>query len=212
VRAEKRETGAMSVSGFEIEPVGLGRARLVRGPRFGDDRGSFSVIANHDLYAALGMQTDYLQQNQSLSRDSGTVRGLHYQTPPHDQAKLVRVVRGRILDVIVDARVGSRTHGEHRAIMLDGKSRDQLFVPRGFLHGFMTLEPDTVVAYTVDNRYAPEAEFSIAWNDPELAIDWPGTEAGPTLSDKDAAGLPWSSVGETFRSLAPADVAGGEQA
>ena len=189
----------MSVSGFEVEPLALSGAALIRLPRFGDSRGTFSVLANQELFAALGMGVGDQQQNLSRSARAGTVRGLHCQAPPHAQAKLVTVLQGSILDVLVDARSDSPTFGQYRAVVLDADNRRALFVPRGYLHGFVTRTNDTMVHYTVDNAYAPEADLSIAWNDPDLAIDWQFDPDTVTLSDKDAAGRPWTAIGDMFR-------------
>jgi len=191
----------MSVSNFEIRPLNLENAACVRQPRFADGRGSFSVLANHELFASLGMQTSFLQQNMSASKAAGTVRGLHYQAPPAAQAKLVNVISGRIFDVLVDARPNSPGFGRHCTVTLDADTPTGVFVPRGFLHGFMTLEPETTVLYTVDHPYAPDLDVSIAWNDPELGIEWPFDPSEVTLSGKDVAGAPWSSVGDTFASI-----------
>ncbi|WP_323761801.1 dTDP-4-dehydrorhamnose 3,5-epimerase [Maricaulis sp.] len=188
----------MSVSAFDITPLDLQGAARVQQPRFADGRGSFAVLANHDLFASLGMQTAFLQQNISVSREAGTVRGLHYQAPPAAQAKLVNVVAGRIFDVLVDARPHSSSFGRHCAVTLEAGTSAGVFVPRGFLHGFMTLEPDTTVLYTVDNPYAPALDFSIMWNDPDLGINWPVAPSKVTLSGKDSAAAPWTSVGDTF--------------
>lgn len=158
-------------------------------PRFVDDRGSFAVTFEVGVAAGLGMTEPFVQDNHSVSIPVGTLRGLHLQLPPFSQGKLVRVVRGRILDVVVDLRADSRRRGEHAAIELDAETGHQLWVPRGFAHGFCTLEPDTEVIYKVDNAYAPSAERSLAWNDPTLGIDWPVDEATVTLTPKDAAGL-----------------------
>lgn len=131
-----------------------------------------------------------MQDNHSLSRDAGTVRGLHYQVYPFAQNKLVRVLRGRILDVAVDLRRSSPSFGKYVAVELSNENWQQLFVPVGFAHGFMTLEPDTEVFYKVTNFYSPDHDKGIAWDDPELAIEWPIHFANVTLSEKDSK-LPW---------------------
>ncbi len=132
----------------------------------------------------------FVQDNESFSAIPGTIRGLHYQLDPHAQAKLVRVLRGRVLDIVVDIRRGSPTFGEHVALELTADLGNQLLVPVGFAHAFCTLEPDVHIAYKVSARYAPETERTIRWDDPALGIEWPSWAAlgvdGPTLSDRDA--------------------------
>jgi dTDP-4-dehydrorhamnose 3,5-epimerase len=158
-------------------------------PRFADDRGSFAVTFEAGAAQELGLPTVFVQDNHSVSVPVGTLRGLHLQLPPCAQGKLVRVVRGRVIDVVVDLRPGSPTRGRHAAIELDAERGNQLWVPRGFAHGFCTTEPETEVIYKVDAPYAPVAERTLAWNDPTLGIDWPVDEASVTLAAKDAAGL-----------------------
>ena len=152
--------------------------------RHGDDRGWFSEVFRVDALDAAGIDIEFVQDNESFSAVPGTLRGIHYQTEPWVQTKLVRVLRGAVLDVAVDLRRGSPTFGEHVSVTLTSESGNQLLVPGGFDHAFCTLEPDTHVAYKVDNPYAPEAERSIRWNDPQLAVDWP--TADPVLSARDA--------------------------
>lgn len=160
--------------------------------RFGDERGWFSEVFKAEALREAGIDVEFVQDNESFSVTPGTIRGLHYQIDPHPQAKLVRVVRGRVLDVAVDVRRGSPTFGRHVAVELTASLGNQLLVPVGFAHAFCTLEPDVHVAYKVSGRYARECERTIRWDDPELAIEWPewsdlGVD-GPTLSAKDAAG------------------------
>ena len=138
-------------------------------------------------FAALGLTDVYVQDNHSLSRLPGTIRGLHFQAPPNAQAKLVRVLRGAILDVAIDLRRGSGHFGKHVAVELRAGDGRQFYVPAGFAHGFCTLEPDTEVAYKVDAFYAPASDRSIAWNDPDLALPWPFDPGAVYLSDKDRA-------------------------
>ena len=160
---------------------------LLTPKRFEDARGWFSETYSRPRYAALGIECEFVQDNQSLSRPAGVLRGLHFQHPPHAQAKLVRCLKGRIFDVAVDIRRGSPSFGQAVSATLTADKGEQLFVPAGFAHGFVTLEPDTEVAYKVDAPYAPEADAGIAWNDPTLGIDWPLPAAGAIVSDKDAA-------------------------
>jgi len=163
-------------------------------PRFGDDRGSFAVTFEVGAAEAVGVPTVLVQDNHSVSAPVGTLRGLHLQLPPFAQGKLVRVVKGRILDVVVDLRSGSPRRGEHAVIELDADAGSQVWVPRGFAHGFCTTAPDTEVVYKVGTRYAPEAERSLAWDDPVLGIGWPVTEAEVTLADKDRNGLSYQEI------------------
>lgn len=159
--------------------------RLIRRPVHGDARGWFTESWSRPDFTALGIGNDFIQDNHSRSAMAGTVRGLHFQAPPHAQAKLVRCVRGRIFDVAVDIRRGSPSFGHHVSRELTADNHEQLFVPAGFAHGFMTLEPDCEVLYKIDAPYAPDAEDAVRWNDPALGIAWP--ELAPTLSAKDAA-------------------------
>ena len=154
--------------------------------RFEDARGWFSETYQRARFKAAGIDPEFVQDNHSYSRPAGTLRGIHFQTPPHAQAKLVRCLRGRIWDVAVDLRAGSPTYGQWVAAELTAAGGEQLFIPAGFGHGFLTLEPDTEVAYKVDDFYAPACDGGIAWDDPDLAISWPLPGATPELSDKDA--------------------------
>lgn len=160
---------------------------LITPKRFGDDRGWFSETWHRQRLADQGIATDFVQDNHSLSRPVGTLRGLHFQTPPHAQAKLVRCVAGAIWDVAVDVRAGSPTYGRWVAATLSAENGQQLFIPAGFAHGFVTLEPDSEVIYKVDDYYAPDCDGGIAWDDPDIALPWPLPEGGPVLSPKDRA-------------------------
>lgn len=170
---------------MKITPQAIPDVLLIEPNRFGDARGFFSEVWKRSALAAQGFTTDFVQDNHSLSREVGVLRGLHFQRPPSAQGKLVRVVRGRILDVAVDIRQGSPTYGQHVARELSAENWQQLWVPRGFAHGFMTLEPDTEVLYKVDAEYDRATDSGIAWDDPALAIDWPIPPTGLILSDKD---------------------------
>lgn len=154
--------------------------------RFGDARGWFAETYQRDRFKALGVDADFVQDNQSLSRPKGTLRGIHFQTPPHAQAKLVRCIRGRIWDVAVDLRAGSPTYGKWVGAELTAEAGEQLYVPVGFGHAFVTLEPDCEVAYKASDFYAPECDAGIAWDDPDLAITWSLAGQTPELSGKDA--------------------------
>ena len=159
--------------------------RLIPTKRFADDRGWFSETFSGKTLAAIGDESPFVQDNHSYSRFAGTVRGLHFQRPPFAQAKLVRCLRGAILDVAVDLRRGSPTFGQHVAAELTAENGDQLYLPVGFGHGFVTLEPDTEVAYKVTAPYDPGSDGGIAWNDPDLRINWPLPASGAVLSQKD---------------------------
>ena len=154
-------------------------------PKFGDHRGFFSEVFKRSAFEAEGLEIDWVQDNQSLSAEPGTVRGLHFQAPPFAQSKLVRVLRGAIYDVAVDIRLGSPTYGQSVGCEISAEKWNQLLVPAGFAHGFMTLTPDTEVLYKVDAPYSRESEGAILWNDPALGIEWPDIGAAPVLSDKD---------------------------
>jgi dTDP-4-dehydrorhamnose 3,5-epimerase len=158
---------------------------LIQPKRFGDHRGFFLETYSSRDFAALGIADQFLQDNHSLSAATGTVRGLHFQTPPRAQAKLVRVLRGRILDIAVDLRRSSPHFGRHIAAELSAENAVQFYVPIGFAHGFCTLEPDTEVAYKVSDYYALECDRGLAWDDPALGISWPVGLADAQLSDRD---------------------------
>jgi len=170
---------------------------LVQTRRFEDARGFFSETYNVRAFTEAGIKSVFVQDNQSLSREKGTVRGLHFQRSPHAQEKLVRVLRGRILDVIVDIRRGSPNYGEHISVELGGRDGRQLFVPVGFAHGFCTLEPDTEILYKVTDFWMPDCEGGVLWNDPALAIGWPEF-AGAQVAAKDAALMPLSALETPF--------------
>lgn len=152
---------------------------------FGDDRGYFVETFRQDkLNEYLGFSVNFIQDNESKS-SCGVLRGLHYQLAPAAQTKLVRVIKGKVLDVAVDIRVGSPTFGQHVAVELSGQNKRQLFVPRGFAHGFVVLEDDSIFAYKVDNYYSPENDRGLAFDDPTLAIDWQLAKENLQLSGKD---------------------------
>jgi len=153
--------------------------------RFGDERGFFSETYNKSEMEKIGVDLEFVQDNHSLSAEVGTLRGLHFQTPPFAQAKLVRVIRGAILDVAVDIRVGSPTFGKHVKLILSAKAGNQILVHAGFAHGFCTLEPDTEVVYKVNAPYSKEHDKGILWSDPALGIEWPQLNCDFTISEKD---------------------------
>lgn len=159
--------------------------RLVTPKRLEDARGHFVETWNRALYANQGINVDFVQDNQSLSRLPYTLRGLHFQSAPYAQAKLIRVLHGSILDIGVDIRLESPTFRRHTRVEIDAQSGRQLYLPVGFAHGFLTLEPNTVVAYKVSAPYSPEHDHGLSWNDPELGLDWDIRPEDITLSDKD---------------------------
>ena len=171
----------------QITSLAIPDVRLVVPNRFGDARGFFSETYSRRDFAAGGIADEFVQDNHSRSASTGTVRGLHYQLPPFAQGKLIRVLKGSILDVAVDIRRGSPSFGDHVAVTLTAEAGNQLYVPAGFAHGFCTLEPDTEVAYKVTDYYSREHDRGIRWNDPALRIDWPVGAEAAVLSAKDVA-------------------------
>jgi dTDP-4-dehydrorhamnose 3,5-epimerase len=170
----------------QIEPTSLPGVLILTPPVFADARGSFSESWNRARLAAAGIAIDFVQDNQSLSPRPGTVRGLHYQSPPQAQDKLVRVLAGAVLDVAVDVRRGSPCYGQWVGVELSAENGRQLLVPKGFLHGFVTRAPDTVVFYKCSDFYAPACDGAVHFADPDLRIDWGIDPAEAVLSDKDA--------------------------
>jgi dTDP-4-dehydrorhamnose 3,5-epimerase len=183
VRARRVRSRVFSVP-FSVVPLAIADVRLVRSAPIADRRGYFLVTRQASEFAARGLPS-FVQENQALSRKRGTIRGLHFQGPPHAQAKLVRVLSGAILDVAVDLRAGSPSYGQSVAVELAARSGEALFVPRGFAHGYCTLADDTEVAYGCDAEYAPESEGGLFCFDPALAIAWPVAAADAIVSDKD---------------------------
>lgn len=173
--------------GITVTPLAIPDVKLITPQRFGDDRGFFSETYNRDAFAAAGIAMTFVQDNHSLSRAVGTIRGLHFQAPPRAQDKLVRCGRGRLFDVAVDIRRGSPGYGRWVGAELSFENGRMLLVPAGFAHGFVTLEPDTEIVYKCSDTYAAETEGAVRWDDPDIAIDWPQTGATPQLSPKDAA-------------------------
>ena len=171
---------------MQILPLEIRDVKLVKATRHSDARGFFSEVYQKAAFADAGLHSEFVQDNHSKSEKTGTVRGLHFQIPPYAQDKLVRVTRGRILDVAVDVRRESPTFGRHVAVELSAENWLQLLVPVGFAHGFCTLEPDTEVLYKVSAAYAPQCDAGILWNDPDLGIAWPVDARGAFVSDKDS--------------------------
>ena len=173
---------------------------LIRTPRrFSDDRGFFSEVWNRDTLRRLGIDIDFVQDNHSLSRDVGVLRGLHYQAPPHAQDKLVRVGVGAVFDIVVDVRVGSPTYGQWLGTELSAENGRQIFIPKGFLHGFVTLQPNSELLYKCSDVYAPGCDGSVHFADPDLAIDWGIDPAQAILSAKDQAAIRFADFQSPFR-------------
>ncbi|TND10060.1 MAG: dTDP-4-dehydrorhamnose 3,5-epimerase [Bacteroidetes bacterium] len=169
---------------------------ILRPRIFEDGRGHFFESYNKQVFAGFGLHHDFVQDNQSLSQ-KGILRGLHFQEPPHAQAKLVRVISGAVLDVAVDIRKNSPTYGKHFTIRLTGENKTIFFIPEGFAHGFLTLEDNTVFAYKCSNFYNKASEGCLLWNDPGLGIDW-GLDSEPVLSEKDRQGKPFAGFNSLF--------------
>ncbi|MBA4793689.1 dTDP-4-dehydrorhamnose 3,5-epimerase [Phenylobacterium sp.] len=170
-----------------IVPLALPEVLLITPKRHGDARGWFAETWSRKSLAGAGIDCDFVQDNQAYNAKTGTVRGLHFQTAPHAQAKLVRVLKGAIYDVAVDVRQGSATFGRWVGAKLTAEGGEQLFVPRGFAHGYCTLTDDCELFYKVDGLYAPQCEGGVIWNDPDLAIDWPVAADEAVTSEKDKA-------------------------
>jgi dTDP-4-dehydrorhamnose 3,5-epimerase len=169
-----------------VNDLGLGGVVEIIPKKFGDARGFFAETYQRQRFFAAGIEQDWMQDNQSFSAEKGTLRGLHFQVAPAAQDKLIRVLRGAIFDVAVDIRKGSPTYGRWVSCELSAAKFNQLLIPRGFAHGFLTLEPDVEVLYKVTAPYAPACDRAIRWNDPAIAVDWPLGGMEPVLSAKDA--------------------------
>jgi dTDP-4-dehydrorhamnose 3,5-epimerase len=170
---------------IEVTSLSIPDVKIIRPKKFGDHRGFFSETYNKRALQEACLVFDFVQDNHSLSAKAGTIRGLHYQGEPFAQDKLVRVIRGRILDVAVDIRKSSPFFGKWVAAEISAEEWNQILVPAGFAHGICTLEPDTELLYKVTNYYAPQHDFGIRWDDPDLLIAWPFAPDRVTLSDKD---------------------------
>lgn len=173
---------------MQVETTPIPGLVVLKPRRFTDDRGHFAETYNQRTMAEGGIRDVFVQDNESVSRHSDTIRGLHLQIPPAAQAKLVRVPRGAVLDVAVDVRLGSPTYMRSFSIELSSENGKQLYIPIGFLHGFRTLQSDTIVNYKINQYYKKECDVTIDYADAELAVDWGGMTGTPILSQKDAAG------------------------
>ena len=179
----------------EIASLAIPDLKLLSPGRFGDSRGFFSEVYNRRAFVAAGVEIDFVQDNHSFSRAKGTLRGLHFQAPPHAQAKLVRCGRGALFDVAVDIRKGSPSYGHWVGVELSFENGKQLLIPEGFLHGFVTLTDETEIVYKCSDYYAPQADGAVRWD--SCGIDWPLT-GDPVLSTKDEAALPFAAFDSPF--------------
>lgn len=182
---------------MNVEDTPLSGVKILTPARFGDNRGFFSESWNKSRMAAAGLFYDFVQDNHSVSAAVGTLRGLHMQTPPHAQAKLVRCGRGCLYDIAVDIRKGSPTYGQWVGVELSAENGKQLLIPVGFLHGFVTRAPDTEIVYKCSDYYAPDCDRSVRFDDPDIGIDW-GIETAPTLSAKDEAAVSLADLDNPF--------------
>jgi dTDP-4-dehydrorhamnose 3,5-epimerase len=184
---------------MDVRPTKLPGVLVLKPRRFVDMRGYFVEAYTERAFRDAGITATFVQDNQSFSLRRGTIRGLHFQTPPAAQAKLVRVIRGSAYDVAVDLRLGSPTHGQWVAERISAEGGEQMYVPQGFAHGFCTLEADTEVVYKVDAYYLPAHDCGIIWNDPTLNIPWPVAPEAAILSDKDRKLGTFAAFASPFR-------------
>lgn len=183
---------------MQVEKTHLSGVVIITPKRFGDDRGFFSEVWNRQALSDVGIDIDFVQDNHSLSADIGTVRGLHYQRPPHAQDKLVRCGAGAVLDVAVDIRKSSSTYGQSVAVELSAENGKQLLVPKGFLHGFITLQPNSELLYKCSDIYSPECEGSVYFASPTLELDWGFKISDVILSGKDSEAPRFSEFNSPF--------------
>lgn len=181
-----------------VEETGIPDLWVITPPRFGDARGFFAETYSRDKLSAQGITLEFVQDNHSLSAQAGTVRGLHFQAPPRAQAKLVRCGQGVLFDVAVDIRRGSPTYGQWFGIELSFENGKQLLIPAGFAHGFVTRAPDTEIIYKCSDIYAPQTEGALAWDDPDIGIDWAMGDVSPILSAKDAVAPAFTGFDSPF--------------
>jgi len=181
-----------------IEETALSEVKIITPRWFRDNRGAFCETYNQVTWSNQNLTEVFVQDNHSISHAVGTVRGLHFQSPPHAQAKLVRVIVGAIWDVAVDIRKGSPTYGKWVGVDLTAENGQQLLIPAGFLHGFVTRSPDTEVVYKCSGVYAPDCEGAVRFDDPDLGIDWGVPAESAILSDKDAIAGSFASLDSPF--------------
>jgi len=182
----------------KVTDTGIEGLKVITPDRHVDGRGFFSESWNKSRLEKAGIRADFVQDNHSLSHQMGTIRGLHFQAPPHAQAKLVRCGRGRFFDVAVDVRKGSATFGKWAGVELSFENGRQLFIPAGFLHGFVTREPDTEVIYKCSNHYAPDCDGTVQFDDPDIGIDWGMEPSRAILSEKDANAISMRDFSSPF--------------
>jgi dTDP-4-dehydrorhamnose 3,5-epimerase len=183
---------------MEIIPTQIPDVRIIIPAKHMDRRGFFSETYSKRGLAEAGIELDFVQDNHSFSIEKGVVRGLHYQAIPFAQDKLLRVVRGAIFDVVVDLRRSARTFGKHVSVILSAKQWNQILVPKGFAHGFATLEPSTELVYKVTNYYCPEYDRGLFWRDPKIGIGWPVSPAEAVVSEKDSRLPRFSELKDLF--------------
>lgn len=183
---------------LDVKKTEIDGVLLITPKRFRDERGFFVESYNAERFRQAGVADIFVQDNHSMSIAAGTVRGLHYQAPPRAQAKLVRVIKGAVIDVAVDARKNSPTYGKHVRARLSADNGAQLLIPVGFLHGFTTLEPMTEIAYKVSDFYSADHDGAVFWNDPALGVDWGVDPAKAVVSDKDARAVPFNLFKSPF--------------
>jgi dTDP-4-dehydrorhamnose 3,5-epimerase len=183
---------------MQVENTAIDAVKIITPKKFGDHRGFFSEVYSRKAWAEAGLNYEFVQDNHSFSVEVGVIRGLHFQTAPFGQDKLVRVAKGRVLDVAVDLRRSSPTFGKHVAVELSAANWRQLLVPIGFAHGFCTLEPDSEVLYKVTNIYSPAHDKGLAFDDPALGIDWRIDLSTAVLSDKDRKHPRLAELGAMF--------------
>lgn len=183
---------------MKLIPTDIKDVVIIEPDVFGDNRGYFfESFSQRRFETLLGRSIDFVQDNESCSKE-GVIRGLHYQRAPHAQSKLVRVTQGAVLDIAVDIRLGSPTYGNYVAVELSAENHRQLFIPRGFAHGFVVLRGDAVLQYKCDDYYAPECEGTILWNDPTIAVDWQIDPAKVIISQRDSEGKSFDPTKEIF--------------
>ena len=186
---------------MDVQPLAIADVKLIRPTKHGDERGFFSEVFRDELLLRLGIGGPFVQDNHVYSASRGVLRGLHFQRAPHVQGKLVRCVRGAILDVAVDVRGGSPTYGQHVSAEISATNWTQIWIPPGFAHGYVTLESDCEIIYKVTDYYSPASECGIAWDDRDLGIDW-GLKADELLlSDKDRRNSRLAEIDPPFEYL-----------